>query len=51
MSVPKQLEQLTKELEVKVYTGLSSPKIFQFLFDCLAQASLLRRHSLGSSRG
>lgn len=26
-------EQLTKELEVKVCTGLPSPKIFQFLFD------------------
>ena len=33
VSVPMQFEQLTKELEVKVCTGLSSPKIFQFLFD------------------
>ena len=30
-------EQLTKELEVKVYTGLPSPKIFQFLFDFLCE--------------
>ena len=27
VSVPMQFEQLTRELEVKVYTGLSSPKI------------------------
>ena len=37
VSVPMQFEQLTKELEVKVYTGLSSPKIFQFLFDYLSE--------------
>ena len=32
-----QFEQPTRELEVKVYTGLSSPKIFQFLFDYLSE--------------
>ena len=37
VSVPMQFEQPTKELEVKVYTGLSSPKIFQFLFDYLSE--------------
>ena len=37
VSVPMQFEQLTKELEDKVYTGLSSPKIFQFLFDHLSE--------------
>ena len=37
VSVPVQFEQLTRELEVKVYTGLSSSEIFQFLFDYLSE--------------
>lgn len=37
LSVPIQFEQLTREMEVKVYTGLSLPKIFQFLFDYLRE--------------
>ena len=37
VSVPMQFEQLTRELEVKVYTGLASPETFQFLFDYLSE--------------
>ncbi|CAH3150631.1 unnamed protein product [Porites lobata] len=36
VSVPMQFEQLTREMEVKVYTGLPSPKAFEFLFDYLS---------------
>ena len=32
-----QFEQLTRELEVRVYTGLPSPETFQFLFDYLSE--------------
>ena len=37
VSVPKQFEQLTRELEVMVYTGLPSTETFQFLFDYLSE--------------
>lgn len=37
VSVPMQFEELTRELEVKVYTGLPSPETFQFLFDYLSE--------------
>ena len=37
VSVPMQFEQLTRELEVKVYTGLPSPETFQFLFHYLSE--------------
>ena len=37
VSVPMQFEQLTRELEVRVYTGLPSPETFQFLFDYLSE--------------
>ena len=37
VSVPMQFEELTRELEVKVYTGLHSPEIFQILFDYLSE--------------
>ncbi|CAH3022079.1 unnamed protein product [Porites evermanni] len=37
VSVPMQFEQLTRELEVRVYTGLPSPETFQFLFDYVSE--------------
>ena len=37
VSVPMQFEELTRELEVKVYTGLPSLETFQFLFDYLSE--------------
>ena len=37
VSVPMQFEQLTRELEVRVYTGLPSPETFKFLFDYLSE--------------
>ena len=37
VSVPMQFEQLTRELEVRVYTALPSPETFQFLFDYLSE--------------
>ena len=37
VSVPMQFIQQTRELEVRVYTGLSSPKTFQFFFDYLSE--------------
>lgn len=36
VSVPMQFEQLTREMEVKVYTGLPSTETFKFLFDYLS---------------
>ena len=37
VSVPMQFEQLTREMEVKVYTGLPSTETFRFLFDYLSE--------------
>ena len=37
VSVPLQFEQLTRELEVKVYTGIPSTETFKFLFDYLSE--------------
>ena len=37
VSVPTQLKQLTRELEVRVYTGLPSPETSQFSFDYLRE--------------
>ena len=37
VSVPMQFEQLTRELEVRVYTGLPSPETSQFSFDYLRE--------------
>ena len=37
VSVPMHFEQLTRELEVKVYTGLPSSETFKFLFNCLSE--------------
>ena len=37
VSVPMQFEQLTRELEVKVYTGLPSTETFHFLFGYLSE--------------
>ena len=37
VSVPLQFEQLTREMEVKVYTGLPSTETFKFLFDHLSE--------------
>ena len=37
VSVPTQFKQLTRELEVSVYTGLPSPVTSQFSFDYLRE--------------
>ena len=37
VSVPTQFKQLTRELEVSVYTGLPSPETSQFSFDYLRE--------------
>ena len=37
VSVPLQFEQLTREMEVKVYTGLPSTETFKFLFGYLSE--------------
>ena len=37
VSVLMQFEQLTRELEVKVYTGLPSTETFKFLFGYLSK--------------
>ena len=37
VSVPMQCEELTRELVVKVYTGLPSPETFQILFHNLSE--------------
>ena len=37
VSVLMQFEQLTRELEVKVYTGLPSSETFKFLFSYLSK--------------
>ena len=39
VSVPTQFKQLTRELEVRVYTGLPSPETSQFSFDYLREKS------------
>ena len=39
---PEQFEELTRELEVKMYTGLPSPEAFQFLFDYLSEKAYWR---------
>ena len=37
VSVPTQFKQLTRELEVSVYTGLPAPETSQFSFDYLRE--------------
>ena len=50
MSVPIQFEQLTREMKVKVYTGLSLPKIFQFLFDYLREKARSMQYQGGGKQ-
>ena len=50
VSVPMQFEQLTRELEVKVYTGLFSPKIYQFLFDYLSEKARSMQYWRGGKK-
>lgn len=50
MSVPIQFEQLTREMKVKVYTGLSLPKIFQFLFDYLREKARSMQYQRGGKQ-
>ena len=37
VSVPLQFEQLTREMEVKVHTGVPATETFKFLFDHLSE--------------
>lgn len=50
MSVPIQFEQLTREMEVKVYTGLSLPKTFQFLFNYLREKARSMQYQRGGKQ-
>ncbi|XP_068676803.1 uncharacterized protein [Montipora foliosa] len=50
VSVPMQFEQLTREMEVKVYTGLPSPKAFEFLFDYLSPKARFRQYWRGGKQ-
>ena len=43
VSVPMQFEQLAREMEVKVYTGLPSTETFRFLFDYLSEKRVHNR--------
>ena len=50
VSVPMQFEQLTREMEVKVYTGLPSPKAFEFLFDYLSPKARFMQYWRGGKQ-
>lgn len=50
VSVPMQFEQLTREMEVKVYTGLLSPETFQFLFDYLSPKAQFMQYWRGGKQ-
>ena len=47
VSVPMQFEQLTREMEVKVYTGLPSTETFRFLFDYLSEKARFMQYWRG----
>ena len=50
VSVPMQFEQLTRELEVKVYTGLPSTETFKFLFDYLSEKARCMQYWRGGKQ-
>ena len=50
VSVPMQFEQLTREMEVKVYTGLPSTETFRFLFDYLSEKARFMQYWRGGKQ-
>ena len=50
VSVPMQFEQLTREMEVKVYAGLPSTETFRFLFDYLSEKARFMQYWRGGKQ-